>query len=254
MKKQKLSPDTTKQLEKWLKLFRKRFKINRSFSHLVIPEREPGVGRLIIEPHELTNMEVFKAIRRFPASYMVFDRRRSFLPNKLLNITLDTITDSSLFTKGDRAYWIRDQVEPDNDLINYSTNQLVKKHITCITLDTITDISLFTKGDRAYWIRDQVEPDNDLINYSTNQLVKKHITCITLRGMMLYELIYHEETGHPLKAEIDTLCAGSRTIHDGVPCVGWGTIYRDKPKCELFISHSKLKTHGTELSSRRVIM
>lgn len=208
MKKQKLSPDTTKQLEKWLKLFRKRFKINRSFSHLVILEREPGVGRLIIEPHELTNMEVFKAIRRFPASYMVFDRRRSFLPNKLLNITLDTITD----------------------------------------------ISLFTKGDRAYWIRDQVEPDNDLINYSTNQLVKKHITCITLRGMMLYELIYHEETGHPLKAEIDTLCAGSRTIHDGVPCVGWGTIYRDKPKCELFISHSKLKTHGTELSSRRVIM
>jgi len=73
----------------------------------------------------------------------------------------------------------------------------------------------------AIWLRDRVEADKELKDLSVNQLKEKGIAGITLEERLLFELKYFKETGKHLDIQGGTLCSGSSSNDNMVPCVFW---------------------------------
>ncbi|MFH1867159.1 MAG: hypothetical protein ABIJ81_03725 [Patescibacteria group bacterium] len=108
-------------IAEWEKFYLEVFGLDKNFSSLRIPKPQEGFSRPIIEAGEITNSRVFaKCKELFPA--------RKYADN------LDTVTNITPWTPGDRAYWIRDRVEADEELKNISTNNLANQNIVGITL------------------------------------------------------------------------------------------------------------------------
>lgn len=73
----------------------------------------------------------------------------------------------------------------------------------------------------AVWVRESKEADEELKNRSALDLERDQVNTLTLPERLLYELVFHDETGEHLDHENWTLCAGSRDRGGRVPCVGW---------------------------------
>ncbi len=76
------------------------------------------------------------------------------------------------------------------------------------------------KGPYAVRFRNRVEPDDENKNISANTLVERQTQNITLLEAMLMELWYYWRTGGGhLNFVRWVICAGSRYLRGGVPCV-----------------------------------
>ena len=89
-------------------------------------------------------------------------------------------------------------------------------------LDGVQNVRL-PENDYAIWVRNGEFADRKYKKLSANQLKKNGIMGITLLERLVFELIYHSETGRHLDPGIigDTLCSGSRAPDGHVPTVSW---------------------------------
>ena len=115
------SSDAMSQVIQWQELYQTLFGLTKDFTDLSVPAKQPGFDRLIIEAGEITNNQAY-------------DKCKSLFPACKYTDDLNSISDIAPWTAGDRAYWVLDRVEADEELEVLSANQLAEKKIVGITL------------------------------------------------------------------------------------------------------------------------
>jgi hypothetical protein len=109
--------------EKWRKFYQKHFALDVSFADVIIP-RKPTEGewRLIIIAAGLTMNQVY-------------DRVSALFTCSRYSDDLDaSVTKNVRDTKTSYAIWVRDEVEPDNEFLGKSTNQVDPDMLIGVTL------------------------------------------------------------------------------------------------------------------------
>jgi len=112
---------TTDIKSEWAKFYRKFFWINVDFSDVIIPENPGDFTRVIFIPKGLTIAQVVKAMRkRFKVSLYTEDLDKAVCEN-------DRVANR------DYAVRVRERVEADEELKNFSANQLKERGEVVIT-------------------------------------------------------------------------------------------------------------------------
>ena len=110
-------------LRQWEKFYQKYLGLENDFSELKIPQFQEGFGRLLVIAQGLTPNQVFGACQKEFSCW---------------RYTEDL--DEAVRGRNDResnesyAIWVRDRIEPDEELKNLSANRLRETGINCITL------------------------------------------------------------------------------------------------------------------------
>lgn len=112
-----------KQIDEWVKLYCKDG-IEVDFSNLWIPNHQKGIDRLIVIP---SGLKIQQALDNCAKHFSVLN---------CLHCNLDEIVIKNDRDPANGAYaiWVRNRVEADKELKNFSANDLEKKKIPGITL------------------------------------------------------------------------------------------------------------------------
>lgn len=106
----------------WQDFYSEIFKKKMDFSDLKIPEKKKGFNRLIIVADGMT-------------SQIIYDKCKELFPSWIWESkTLDCYSDRNA-EKESYAIWIRDRVEADRELRNFSVNYLKNQGIFGITCE-----------------------------------------------------------------------------------------------------------------------
>ena len=106
------------QLTSWSTFYQEVFKLDIDLSNLHIPEHRDGFDRLIIMAPNLTPLAVYKKMQE------LFTASSSYTDSGISQITLD-----STRPQGTYALWVKDSIEPDQDLLNKSANDIKNMEI-----------------------------------------------------------------------------------------------------------------------------
>ena len=111
-------------VQSWQALYQDLFEAKIDFSNLRIPAHQQGYDRLIIVARGMTPDVIYHKCREL------------FFGWKSNHKDLDEIVRSDRSGQnGAYAVWCRDTVEPDEDLMNLSAEDLKAKNIPCLTLE-----------------------------------------------------------------------------------------------------------------------
>lgn len=116
--------DVEKQVKDWEIFYQEVFGMKVDFFELPIPKHQPGFDRLIIITESMIPERLFNKCKDLFPCWKWTDKN--------LN---EIIESERTANNGPYAIWIRDRVEADEELKNFSANNLKKQDIQGITLE-----------------------------------------------------------------------------------------------------------------------
>ncbi len=108
-------------LRDWERFYQDVFGLQKNFSGLKVPSKQPGFDRLLVVAKGMTPSRIYSRMKELMPAWKYWDN--------LDSITSDRKADQ------DYAIWVRDRVEADEELKNKSANQLKQEGIQGITLE-----------------------------------------------------------------------------------------------------------------------
>jgi hypothetical protein len=155
----------------WRDFYREYFEIEADFSKLRFPARQEGFDRLIIVAKGMTPEVLYHKAREL------------FLGYKCINNSLDESVQSERSSqKGPYAVWVRETIQADEDLKNFSAEDLKAKGISGITLEErlLYELKYFTETNG------HLDPDTFTLcsgsRYTDGYIpnVRYRVTCVGL--------------------------------------------------------------------------
>lgn len=166
----------------WRSFYRDYFGINELFCDLRIPNSQPGFDRLILVAQGLTPNKAYDACaKHFPCRRYTNDLDAAVVQNE---------RDPS---KGSCAIWVRDRQEADEELRNFSADQVQQQGIKTMTL---LERLLF---ELKYW--DETKQHLDIQNItlcSGSRYSGGYVPCVSWDGGKLDVYWYDPRVASPV--------------------------------------------------------
>ncbi len=120
-------------LGEWHEMYWKIFKIDPGLDRITMPEVRPGFGWAIPRVPEIpTNLLLGACRERWLTQSYIGDDLEVGVP-----------TNERHYSQGPYGIWVRDRCEADDELKNFSAEQIAKKKLMTITLDERLALGLF---------------------------------------------------------------------------------------------------------------